>query len=202
MQKPADAPRREGPKPKRPPRWRDLSADEQWEQIYKDRKKKQAQRDLVNVPKAAALGLPSYTLQMAIDDCHKTFQATVRHDVHTAILTSMAKVASLLPNEKKRLAMLERMQTHYGAIRGHGFYLNNREFLYANAAALVMLVDDYRFPPDAPVVSAAILLKEDAEMDEEGDWQLDKAHAIKMTSVAYDQYLATELYAYPDQKSG
>jgi len=202
MQNPDQKPRPEGPRPKQPPRWRDRSDEEQWSQIYSDRRKRKAIADTINVPKAAALGLPSYALQMAIDDCHKTFAASIRHDVHTAILSSMARVASLLPNEKKRGLMLTRMHSHYGNIRGKGFYLHNREFLYANAAALVKLVDDYRFPPDAPVVPAAIMLKEDAETDEEGDWALDKLHALKMIDVAYDGYLATELYAYPDQKAG
>lgn len=188
----------EGPRPKRPPRWRDLSDEEQWGRIYKDREKKAAVEATINPAKATALGLPSYVLQMAIDDCHKTFQATIRHDVHVAIVTSMAKVASMLKTEKKRQKMLTRMHAHYGTLKNTGFFLHNREFLYATAAATVRLVDDYRFPPDAPVVPASIMLKEDAESDEAGDWALDMAHAVKMTGILYDGFLDTELYRYPD----
>ena len=189
----------EGPKPKRPPRWRDLSDEEQWDRIYKDREKANAVK-VKNVAQATALCLPAYTLQMAIQDCADTFQATVREDVHTAILTSLARIAGMLPTEKKRTVLLRRLEHSYGEIRRTGFYIDNREFLYANAAALVKLVDDYRFPPDAPVTMAAVMLKEDAETDEVGDWRLDKRHALKMTEVAYDVYLDTGFYAYPDAK--
>ena len=198
MQKPSELAPVEGPKPKRALRWRELSDEQQWEHIYEGRKQKEAVR-VKNPAQAAALALPSYCLHMAIDDCHQTFQATIRGDVHTAILTSMARVSAMLP-ERKRETMLNRMHAAYGKIKSAGFYLNNREFLYVNACALGKLVDDYRFPPDAPVVPAAILLKEDAETDEVGDWNLDVKHAVRMTGLCYDQYLATELYRYPESK--
>lgn len=192
--------RAEGAKPKKPPRWRDLTDEQRWEQIYKGREQKRALAPK-SAAQAAALALPAYVLHMAVTDCQQTFQATIRHDVHTAIVSTVARVASLLQAEKDRAEMLERLTTYYGRIRSRGFYIDNREFLYANAAALVKLVDDYRYPPDAPVVMAAIMLKDDAETDEEGDWRLSKAHAIQMTGVAYDEYLNTELYAYPTADS-
>lgn len=199
MQNRSDAPLKEGPKPKRPPRWRDLSDEEQWERIYADRERKKAASPK-NVAQATALALPAYCMHMAIDDCHKTFQATIRHDVHTAIVTTMAKVSALLPNEAKRERMLNRMHCHYLDVKSAGFFLNNREFLYVNAAALVRIVDDWRYPPDAPVVGAALLLKDDAEDDEAGEWGLDKGHALRMVGKVYDTLLKTGLYAYPDGK--
>ena len=189
--------RTEGPKPKRAPRWRELSDEEQWDSIYKGRELKRVSAPR-NVHQAAALCLPSYCLQMAIQDCHKTFAATIREDVHIAILSSLARVAAMLPNEKKRAAMLDILEIHYGSIRASGFYLHNREFLYANAAALIRLVDDFRFPAEAPVVTAALLIKEDAESDEAGDWSLDMRHAQSVTGLCYDKYLSTEMYRYPD----
>lgn len=139
---------------------------------------------------------------MAIDDCHKTFQAVIRHDVHVAIVSSIAKVASQLPTERKREKMAARLQHHYLSIKSVGFYMHNREFLYANAVALVKLVDEWRYPADAPAVMGALMLKEDAETDEAGDWNLSRSHALKMSEVAYDGYCRTELYRYPDAEVG
>lgn len=188
--------RAEGPRPKKAPRWRDLSDEEQWKKIYEGREQKKAAAPR-SVGQAVALALPGYVMQMAIDDCHKTFQATIRYDVHVSVVSSIAKVAAMLTQERKREKMVERLHKHFLTIKSSGFFLNNREFLYANAAAVVKLADDFRYPADSPACMAAIMLKEDAEMDEEGDWGLEIKHAVKMTGHVYDRYLDTELYRYP-----
>lgn len=190
-------PPQEGFRPKVAPRWRDLTDEERWAKIYKGReqKKKAAPK---TIAQAVALSLPCYCLHMAIVDCHKTFQATIRQDVHTAIVSGVAKVASLLPTERARGQMADKMHALYTDIKGKGFYLHNREFLYAVAAATVQLADDWRYPADAPGCMAAIMLKEDAETDEAGDWALAKKHAIKMVGAAYNSLTDTGLYAYPE----
>lgn len=190
----------EGPKPEKPPRWRDLTDEQRWERIYADRKLKKA-RAPQTVQEAVALALPAYVMHQAIEDCSASFTANVRPDVHYSIVAAVAKVASLLRDEHEREAMANRLERHFKAIRSDGFYTDNREFLYANAVALVRLVDDYRYPPDSPCVGAAILLKEDAEeYNDTGDWGLSKTHALRMAGKAYDFYCLTGLYAYPTGK--
>lgn len=188
---------REGLRPKAPPRWRDLTDEEKWAKIYKGRelKKKAAPK---SVAQAVALSLPCYCLHMAIADCHATFQATVRHDIHTAIVSGVAKVASLLTTERSRTQMASKLDRLYGDVKNSGFYLNNREFLYAVSAATVKLADDWRYPADAPGTMAALMLKEDAESDEVGDWALSKQHALKMVGTAYNALTDTGLYAYAE----
>lgn len=177
---------------KKAPRWRDLTDEQQWEQIYKGREQK-AKAAPKTVRQAVALSLPCYCLHMAVADCHKTFQAVIRHDVHTAIVSGIAKVASLCPPDMRE-PMANQMHQEYLTIKGKGFYTNNTEFLYAIAHATVMLADDFRYPADSPACMAAIMLKEDAEMDEEGEWGLSKSHAIKMAGIAYNALTDTELY--------
>lgn len=196
MQKPVPSPQADQ-KPKRPPRWRELTDEQRWEQIYKGRENKRRAAPKT-ARQAAGLALPAYCLHMAVADCHKTFQATVRHDVHTAIVSGVAKVASLLP-ERHRGDMATMLDKFYTDIRREGFYLHNREFLYAIAAATVQLADDWRYPADSPACMAALMLKEDAESDEAGDWSLDKKHCIKMAGVAYNSMTKTELYGYGDE---
>lgn len=183
-------------KPARPPRWRELTDEQQWERIYADRERRRKSAPK-NLPQAVALTLPAYVLQNAISDCHATFQAVIRHDVHVSVVTTIARVAALLPREELRTQLADRLEHQYQGLRYKGFYLDNREFLYANACALVRMVDDFRYPPDAPCVPAALMLKEDAETDEEGDWSLSQSHAARMAGVAYDNLLDTGLFSYP-----
>ena len=147
---------------------------------------------------AVALALPCYLMHQAIADCHATFQAVVRHDVHTAIVSGIAKVSGLLIKQQDRTKMANQLEENYQTIRQQGFYLNNREFLYAVAHATVKLADDWRYPPDAPACMAALMLKEDAEMDEAGDWGLSKIHAIQQAGLAYNAITKTELYAFAE----
>lgn len=189
--------RREGPRPKQAPRWRDLTDEQRWASIYKAREQRKASAPK-SVHQAVALALPCYAMHMAIADCHKTFQAVIRHDVHTAIVSGIAKVAALLPDERKRERMATDLHRRYLEAKGKGFYVNNREFLYAMAAATVKLADDWRYPADSPAVMAAIMLKEDAELDEMGDWSLSKQHAVKAAGTAYNALTDTGLYAYAE----
>ena len=196
MPAPAGNPNLPVKKPK-PKRWRDLTDEQQWKRIYQDRA---AQRRTApqTVRQAVALGLPSYVMHEAVSDCHKTLQATVRGDVHHAIVSGIAKVASLM-QEGDREPYADMLHREYLTIKRAGFYLDNREFLYANACALVRLVDEVRYPADAPAVMAALLLKSDAEEYDEGDWRLAMGHAIRMTGVAYDQFMKTGMYSTPDE---
>lgn len=196
MQKPVDA-LPPGTKPKTAPRWRDLTDEQRWAAIYKGReqKKKAAPK---TVRQAVGLALPSYCLHMAVADCHATMQATIRHDVHVAIVSGVAKVASLLPTEKARDQMATKLDQVFGEVRRQGFYTDNREFLYAIAGATVRLADDWRYPADSPACMAALMLKEDAELDEAGEWSLSKAHALKMVEVAYNALTRTGLYGYAE----
>ena len=180
-------------RPKRPPRWRELTDEEQWKRIYKGRSQRQAAAPK-SIRQAVGLALPSYALHMAVSDCHATFQATVRHDVHMAIVSGVAKVSSLIP-VKWRDQMSDQLELEFHTLKTKGFYLGNREFLYAVAAATVKLADDWRYPADSPACMAAIMLKEDAETDEEGDWSLTKSHALKMVGIAYNSFTETGLYA-------
>jgi len=197
MQKPADAPTLPGLKPARPPRWRDLTDEQRWDAIYKGReqRKKAAPK---SVQQAVGLVLPAYAMHLAVADCHVTMQATIREDVHIAIVSGIAKVSSLLPNERMREEMATKLDQVFGAIRRSGFYLDNKEFLYAICGATVKLADDWRYPADSPACMAALMIKEDAELDEEGDWRLSKAHALKMVETAYNAMTATGLYGYAE----
>lgn len=186
-----------GKKAKKAPSWRELTDEQRWEKIYQGRAQKQASAPK-SVKQAVGLALPGYVMHMAISDCHATFQATVRHDVHTAVVTSIAKVASLMPPYRREF-MSKRLEDEYQTIRSNGFYLNNREFLYAVAHATVKLADDWRYPADSPACMAAIMLKEDAELDEVGDWKLDRKHALRMVQVAYNALTDTNLYGKPEE---
>jgi len=185
---------------KKQPRWRDLTDEEQWAQIYAGRKQKERAKPKT-IKEAVALALPGYLLHMAIADCHATFQATVRHDVHTAVVTTIARVASLLPNERSRNSMATKLEKVAGVIRRTGFYHDNREFLYAVAYATVKLADDLRYPADSPACMAAIMLKDDAETDEVGDWSLSRTHAVQMAHEAYNVITETGLYGDPEEQS-
>lgn len=197
MQSNATNPAHKPQKPARPPRWRDLTDEERWAQIYKGREKRRKAAPKT-VLQAVGLALPSYCLHMAVADCHATFQATIRHDVHTAIVSGVAKVSALL-QAGHRPAMATLLQSEYDRVRRSGFYLHNREFLYAISHATVVLADDWRYPADSPACMAALMLKEDAETDEQGDWSLDKRHAITMAGVAYNALTESGLYAYPEE---
>jgi len=179
------------------PRWRDLTDEEQWAKIYEGRESKRRAAPK-SVRQAVGLALPSYVMHMAVADCHATFQATIRHDVHTAIVSGIAKVAALLP-ERQREPMAVQLQKFYDEIRRKGFYLHNREFLYCAAHATVKLADDWRYPADSPATMAAIMLKEDAEEYDQGDWALGKAHAFRMAGECYNAFIATELYGHGDE---
>jgi len=185
------------PRPKKIPRWRDKTDEEQWAEIYRGRAAKEKARPR-SVQQAVALALPPYLMHQAIADCHATFQAVVRHDVHTAIVAGIAKVSSLLLKEQDRKRMANQLDRYYDTIRKQGFYLNNREFLYAVAHATVTLADDWRYPPDAPACMAALMLKEDAETDEVGDWSLSRVHAIQQAGLAYNAITETGLYAFAE----
>ena len=187
---------KEGSRPKKAPAWRDLTDEQQWDAIYKGRAQKKAAAPKT-IRQAVALALPSYCLHMAVTDCHKTFQATIRGDVHTAIVSGIAKVSSLVP-EAWREELATQLHRNYEAIKGRGFYLDNKEFLYACAHSIVTLADDWRYPADAPACMAAILLKEDAEQYDEGDWRLSKSHALKMAGICYNSFSETELYAFAE----
>lgn len=200
MQKPAPNPSDPKAKPKKHPRWRDLTDEEQWAQIYKGREQKR-QSAPKTVHQAVALALPAYCLHMAVADCHTTFQATIRHDIHMAIVSGVAKVAGLLPTEEARSEMADKLHRAYGDIKRKGFYLHNREFLYAISHATVKLADDWRYPADSPACMAALMLKEDAETDEAGDWNLARLHSVKMAEVAYNELTATGLYGYGEAEA-
>lgn len=195
MQKPADTPR--GVKPSRAPRWRDLTDEQRWGAIYKGREQK-AKSAPKTVKQAVGLALPSYALHMAVADCHATMQATIRHDIHVAIVSGVAKIAALLPTEKMRDQMAVKLDQVFDEVKRSGFYTDNREFLYAIAGATVKLADDWRYPADSPACMAALMLKEDAELDEAGEWRLAKAHALKMVEVAYNALTRTGLYGYAE----
>lgn len=177
---------------KKQPRWRDLTDEEQWKAIYAGRaaKKKSAPK---SVAQACGLSLPCYVMHMAIADCHATFQAVVRHDVHTAIVSGIAKVAALLP-EKDRSVMAHRLEVSYRRVKAEGLYLHNREFLYAICGATLKLAEDWRYPADSPACMAALMLVEDAHSDEAGDWSLDQKHAVKMVGTAYNSLTQSGLY--------
>ncbi len=189
MQKPGTNPAPAKPKQ---PRWRDLTDEQRWEQIYKGRENKR-RASPKSVRQAVGLALPAYVMHLAIADCHKTFQAEIREDVHTAIVSGIAKVAALLP-ERQREPMADSLQSEYDSIRRKGFYFHNKEFLYCAAHATVTLANDWRYPADAPATMAAILLKEDAEDYDTGDWALDKSHAIRMAGGCYNAFVETGLY--------
>lgn len=185
-----------GTNPQSPPkpralRWRELTDEQRWARIYKDRKHKKdaapkTARD------AAALALPCYVLTEAIAYCHANTITAIRSDVHHACLSGVAKLSSVLKPEHRAL-MADMLSVEYETIRSKGFYINEREFLYAVAAATVKLVDDLRYPADAPATMAALLLKEDAEADD-NEWGLQTAHAVKMTGFAYNALIATGFY--------
>lgn len=192
----AAAPRNEGPKPKAAPRWRDLTDEERWARIYRGRAQKAAAAPKT-LQQAVGLSLPAYCLHMAVADCHKTLQATIRHDVHVSIVAGVAKVSSLVP-DAWRDHMADTLHKEYRTIASKGFYIDNKEFLYAIAGATVKLADDWRYPADSPACMAALLIKEDAESDEGGDWCLAKAHALQMVGHAYNALTDTGLYGYPE----
>jgi hypothetical protein len=109
-------------------------------------------------------------------------------------VSGIAKVAALIPADW-RDQMATALHGNFDTIKSKGFYIDNKEFLYAVAHATVTLADDWRYPADSPACLAALLIKDDAEIYDEGDWGLNKAHAIKMAGLCYNSFTDTGMYA-------
>lgn len=182
-------------KPKQP-RWRDLTDEQRWERIYKDREARKKE-NITSVRKATGLALPAYAMHMAICHLHEKDEAFVRYDAHRSVVAAVALVSSrLLP--KHRDALVKQLERHYGLLKTAGFFMNAREFLYCIATATVKLADDFRYPADSPATLAALVFKEDAE-NPDNDWSLHKEHAIQMTGKVYDTYTSMQFYYTPDE---
>jgi len=171
--------------------WRDLTDEEQWKRIYAGRAARERAKPKT-IKEAVSLGFPAYVMYQAIQGAADNEARYVRKDTERAVVASIMKVSSLLP-EHWRGQYADDMQKHYLRFRRTGFYTGHTEFLYAAAAATVSLCDRGHYPPDAPALMAAFILKEDAEHDD-NDWDLSKQHAIQMAGTALDQYLETGLY--------
>lgn len=180
---------------KKAPRWRDLTDEQRWSRIYKDREKR-AGEVIKSLPEAVALALPPYALHMALEAYSMRTNGSMRPDVHKAIVGSLALVASRL-KESQRDGLADKLERHYSLLKSSGFFLDDKEFLYAVAVALLKLAEEYRYPADSPATMAAILLKEDAEQyDDIGVWWLNEAHATRMAQLVFDTLIATGLYGH------
>ena len=168
-----------------------------YHKIYKDRETQKALAPKT-INEAVALMLPAYVIHCAISNLHKGGDIAVRQDVHVSAVTTIAKIASLVKNELWREQIATRCEQYYQIIRHAAFYNDGKEFLYASAAAVVKMVDDFRYPPDAPIAMACVLISEDAQMDEVGDWNMNEAHAVQVTGKTYDAFVDTGLYKIPD----
>lgn len=180
------------PPVKSAPRWRDLTDEQRWERIYKDRERKRA-LVIDSLPLATALALPCYLMHAAVEELGSRGLAYLRRDAHTAVVGGLALVAKrLVPAERPQLAKV--LEALSGEARRTGFYTDAREFLYCAASSTVRLADEYRYPADGPAVIAGLQLKIDAEEGENGDWGLSASHAVRQTEVLYRSLLRTELY--------
>lgn len=180
-------------KPKQPS-WRELTDEQRWDRIYAARKKKAAQT-IKSVPFAVHLALPPYLMLDAANTLSATGVAYLRQDAHKAVATSLALVSSrLIQPERKKLAI--KLEKFGGVIRRTGFFIDGKEYLYAVACATVKLADEWRYPPDAPATLAALVLKEDAEWedDRDNDWGLSKWHAIEATTKVYETMTDTGMF--------
>lgn len=177
--------------------WRDLTDEERWKRIYAGREKKEAQK-IKSLPEAVALALPPYAMYRALEDMASKNVAHIRPDVTKAVVGSVALVASRLV-VREREPMADKLESLYGALKGTGFYLDAKEFFYCVSSALVKLVDEGHYPPDAPAVAAALMIVEDAVLDEAGDWNLKEDHAAKMSGKCYDVLLTMGIYGRPPE---
>jgi hypothetical protein len=187
---------KEAQKPKRNPRWRELTDEQRWERIYRDREKR-ATQVIKSMQEAVALALPAYAMHMAICEVHHKDSGVIRYDAHRAVVGAIALVSARLRKEQ-RDDFANKLDHYFRLMKSSGFYTDEKEFLYAVSCALVKMADSYHYPADAPATMAALLFKEDAEDDGEGNaWGLSKEHAIRMGGLLYDTFLATEFYAQP-----
>lgn len=179
------------PAPKKRLGWRDLTDEQRWAKIYRDRAARRAGAPKT-IKEAVKLMLPAALLHEAISTCHAKGIAHVRYDAHVAVVSSVAKIASLL-QEKDREPVATLVERIGDTLEGQGFYLDEKEFLYAVASATTKLVDEGFYPADAPAAMAALVFKMDAE-EEGNEWGLIESHAVAASARLFDAMRDTGIF--------
>lgn len=149
----------------RPTSWSDLTDEARWKVIANDRERVRAAMPRA-VPEAIRLVAPVAVLIYAAQAL-KAEGLEVRDDVLTALAAHVTKVCACLNPAQQNVLVAHVEHLNRGCAR---HVSSARGYLYASAAALVQMIDDGMFPPDAPGSLAALAIKADAEETDAEEW--------------------------------